>query len=118
MLTNKLPLAERLGRIKAGRTAHDEYVPSLIDAVKTAKITAYLDGYDAELRHVQARMGLSDDSLRRWTYRDMAAHIADRYCSGSPSAKAEAADLLDLLIAPMLAVHKIVQERRRKEGNQ
>lgn len=114
----KLPLAERLNRLNAGQTAHDEYGPCLIASIKASKVTAYMEGYDEEQERIRTRMGLTAAELNQWTYRDMAACIADRYCSNFPSAKATAADLMDLLMVPMLTVHRILKERQAKEGIQ
>ena len=38
MNITKRPLAERLNRLDSGLAAHPEYIPSLIDSVKTAKL--------------------------------------------------------------------------------
>ena len=114
----KLPLAERLNRLNAGQTAHDEYIPALIEKIKASKVTEYMGGYDEELERIRNHMGLTEAALEKWTYRDMAAYIADRYCSNTPSAKATAADLMDLLAAPMLTVHRILKDRQAKEAAQ
>ena len=114
LLTKKLPLAERLNRLNAGQTAHDEYIPALIEKIKASKVTAYMEGYDEEQERIRNHMGLTEAALEKWTYRDMAAYIADRYCSNAPSA----ADLMDLLMVPMLTVHRILKDRQAKEAAQ
>ena len=114
LLTKKLSLAERLNRLNAGQTAHDEYIPALIEKIKASKVTEYMGGYDEELERIRTRMGLTEAALEKWTYRDMAAYIADRYCSNAPSAT----DLMDLLMVPMLTVHRILKDRQAKEAAQ
>lgn len=112
------PLAERLNRINTGRTAHDEYIPSLVDAVKASKVAEYMGGYDEEQERIRTHMGLTKSALEKWSYRDMAAYIADRYNSSVPVAKAIAGDLMDLLAVPMLTVYRMKQEHQAKGGSQ
>ena len=112
------PLSERLNRLESGRTAHDEYIPSLVESIKASKITEYLGGYDEEQEHIRNHMRLSEAALNQWTYRDMAAYIADQYNSSVPSVQATACDLMDLLAVPMLDVHRLKQEHQRREDAQ
>ena len=112
------PLAERLSRLNSGRTAHDEYIPSLLASVKASKVAEYMGGYDEEQERIRTYMGLSETAMNQWTYRDMAAYIADKYHSGVPAAKAIAGDLMDLLAVPMLTVYRMKQEHQRKEAAQ
>ena len=108
------PLAERLNRLDSGLAAHPEYIPSLIDSVKTAKLSGYLGDFDGERDRLQKRMRFTEADLNTWSYQDLAAYIA--YHSGFPSGKAAAVDLMDLLAAPMLMVSQVIKSHQGKGG--
>lgn len=110
------PLAERLNRLGSGLAAHPEYIPSLIDSVKTAKLSGYLGDFDGERDRLQKRMRFTEADLNTWSYQDLAAYVADRYHSGFPSGKAAAVDLMDLLAAPMLMVSQVIKSHQGKGG--
>lgn len=110
----KRPLAERLNRLDSGLTAHKEYIPSLIDSVKALKLAAYLEDCGEERERLRRLMRFMEADLRRWSYQDLASYVADRYHSGFPSGKAVAADLMDLLAAPMLVVYQVSKRHQRK----
>lgn len=107
MRITPLPLAERLNRLDSGLAAHEEYIPSIIDSIKAVKVPDYLIDFKEEQEQLRTLMGLSETALSSWSYGDLAAHIADRYHSNSPSSQAAAADLMDLLATPMLVIYKL-----------
>lgn len=109
---SKRPLAERLNRLDSGRTAHEEYIPSIIDAIKKVKVPDYLIDFQEEQDRLRTLMGLSETALSSWSYEDLAAHVADRYHSNSSSSQAAAADLMDILAMPMLIIYKLPPVQR------
>ena len=55
--------------------------------------------------------------MNSWSYLNLAAYIASSYNSSSPPCRAAAADLMEILAAPMLTFYHLSTRRQWKGGN-
>ena len=73
----KMPLAERLGRLKKGYPAHPEFVPCAIWSFANIPVSAYLANYDMEMTALAEILGIPKDEFGAYTYKEVASELME-----------------------------------------
>lgn len=79
MQLQKMPLEERIARMKNGYYAHPEYVSAAIESFAQMPITSYLSEYPDRLKKLSACVGITEKRMQDMSYREVAALIYQRW---------------------------------------
>ena len=77
MEVKKLPMAERLQKLKDGYPAHAEFVPCAIWSFANTPMSAYLDGFDTEMTALAESLGILKDELAACTFKEIACQLME-----------------------------------------
>lgn len=77
MEVKKLPIAERLQKIKDGYPAHAEFVPCAIWSFANMPMSAYLDGFDMEMTALAESLGIPMDEFVTSTYKEITCQLVE-----------------------------------------
>lgn len=77
MEVKKLPMAERLGKLAAGYPAHAEFPPCAIWSFANTRMSAYLSGFDTEMTALAEILGIPEDELENYTYKEVACELME-----------------------------------------
>lgn len=72
-----LPLRERLKKLKSGYPAHAEFVPCAIWAFSNLPMSTYLGGFDMEMTALADSLGIPQDELGDYTYKEVACFLME-----------------------------------------
>ena len=106
MTIQKIPLRDRLGALPAGRPAHPEYVPAVLQAMARLPITAILDGYPEALERLADLVQYPAQHIHELSCRDMAIRVRDMRRQDVPIG-----EVLEILARPYVDIYRQHMER-------
>ena len=74
-----LPLSERVNRLNTGHPAHEEYYPSIINAIALTPIAAYMESFDVDWTPLRDHLGQEVSEPDRLTYMQVAGRVTAWY---------------------------------------
>lgn len=107
----KLPLAQRLERMKTGLSPYPEFSAAAIRAMAHMPIAVYLKDYEEQRSRLKAILKLSAPKMEQITYEEIATEIGNLRLK--PGEAQNAADAARLLAAPLVTYF---QEQLRRAG--
>ena len=110
MPIQKLPLRDRLGALSAGRPAHPEYAPAVLQAMAELPITAILSGYPTDLERLADLVRYPVQHLGDLSCRDMAIRVQDMRRQGIPIG-----EVLNILAKPYIDIYRHHLERMARK---
>lgn len=78
MKVNKIPLEQRLTRIKEGYPSDPDFIVSAIKSMANIPIRVYLNSFETERIRLRQILNITEEEEKEMTYKDVAIRIEKR----------------------------------------
>lgn len=106
MKVNKIPLEQRLTRIKEGYPGDPDFIVSAIKSMANIPIRVYLNSFEKERIRLRQILNITEEEEKEMTYKDVAIRIKKR--------RKDREEAVRILAAP---VKRCYEERNYAYGN-
>lgn len=116
MYIEKIPLQERLERLRDGICAHWEYYAAEIHRFGRLPVATYFRGMTDNLAALERLTGISRADIQDMTYMRLARMIADRFRNTPACNDGNLREVLEHLAAPMVRVYNAQPEQEEQDS--